>query len=41
MPKSQYFELELKTATNFRDLEYVFVIINNEYSGLNDLLSND
>lgn len=41
MPKSQYFELELKTATNFRDLEYVFVIINNEYSDLNDLLSND
>ena len=40
-PKSQYFELELKTATNFRDLEYVFVIINNEYLGLNDLLLND
>ena len=41
MPKSQYFEIELKTATNFRNLEYVFVIINKEYSDLNDLISND
>ena len=40
-PKSQYFELKLETATNFRNLEYVFVIINNEYLGLYDLLSND
>jgi rod shape-determining protein MreC len=41
LPKSQYFELELEAATNFRDLEYVFVIVNNEYSRLKDLLSND
>lgn len=40
-PKSQYFELEVKTATNFRDLEYVFVIVNNEYSNLKKLLTND
>ena len=40
-PKSQYFELEVKTATNFRNLEYVFVIINNEYSNLKKLLPND
>lgn len=40
-PKSQFFELEVKTATNFRNLEYVFVIFNNEYSNLKKLLSND
>lgn len=39
--KSQYFKLEVETATNFRDLEYVFVVINREYSSLNQLLSDD
>lgn len=39
-PSSQYFELELRTSTNFRNLDYVFVIVNKDFERLNTLLSN-
>lgn len=37
-PNSQYFETRLKTSTDFRSLEYVFVIINQEKEAIEAIL---
>jgi rod shape-determining protein MreC len=40
-PKSQYYETEIETATNFRSLEYVFVIINRDIDQMEALISDN
>ncbi|MFT7229735.1 MAG: rod shape-determining protein MreC [Bacteroidia bacterium] len=40
-PKSQYYETEIATATNFRSLEYVFVIINRDIEQMESLISDN
>ncbi len=41
IPNSQYFDTKLETATNFRALEYVYVIINHEKDNLDLMLSEN
>lgn len=38
---SQYFDTRLKTATTFRDLEYVYVIVNHHKKEVEALLNNE
>ena len=40
-PKSQYYETEIQTATNFRSLEYVFVIINRDIEEMEALITEN
>ena len=39
-PNSQYFNTEIITATNFRELEYVFIIINHKANELQELIQD-
>ena len=39
LPNSQYFETRILTATNFRSLKYVYVIINRDANLINSLLT--
>lgn len=40
-PTSQYFKTEIKTATNFRNLDYVYVIHNRDLEEIMELLPTD
>jgi rod shape-determining protein MreC len=37
-PSSQYYDTEIKTATNFRSLEYVYIIINRDIDQMESLI---
>lgn len=39
-PTSQYFDLEIETSTDFRKLDYAYVVVNKDYNQIQTLIEN-